>query len=521
MAPNPSTISKDSNDRCRISLAEVGPALVLAGVIVRQFHHLPTTDFRAVALRIDSRRIVPGDVFLAIPGTKADGHNHLKAAAKAGAALLIIEKEAAFTREIAELNVPTILVKQTRAAWSELAAAAYGHPERKLRILGITGTNGKSSTVWMIRELLALAGTPILSIGTLGAYLGDAFEKTTHTTPDPDHLYGLMAEAVKMGLSIVAMEVSSHAIAQEKLRPIRYIGAAFTSFSRDHLDFHPDMADYFATKWRLFSQLSLPRATFAFAAHVPVTPSLLSDPKFIDKHKVVYGPGADEQINYADDAAIFSISVSGFAGTDLTIGTIDRTIRGKIPYFANHALENFVAALTLASAVEPKVLDPKLWPNMKPVPGRLEQVLGKSPVAVVVDYAHTPDALEKTLMVLRPFASNKLRVVFGCGGDRDRGKRPEMGRIAERLADAVYLTSDNPRSEDPEKILADIATGLAHPERAAIDPDRERMIARAIRESAADDLVVIAGKGHETYQILAGGTVDFDDRSIARKYLNL
>ncbi len=495
---------------CELDLAEALPALREAGLFLAcspQAQALKSG--KKAALRIDSRTILAGDAFLALAGTRADGHAHVPLAREKGAGLVLIEKrDAAF-------DGAWILVKNTRAAWAHLAARAFGEPQKKLKMIAVTGTNGKSSTVWMIRQLLEAVGVPCLSIGTLGAYLGDEFRTTSHTTPDPDVLYGLMALAAARGIAVGAMEASSHAIVQEKMRPLTFQAAAFTSFSRDHLDFHPTMAAYFAEKWRLFTERTAPGATCVFSAGIRELRFPIALP---GKRIIVYGAnvsGLD-----ADDFAEYAVDSTGFTGTSLVLRSKGRVLRGKIPYFAPHALENFAAALTLAAAVDERVLDPLRWPRLLPVPGRLEQVIGKKPARIVVDYAHTPDALDKTLRTLRPFCAGKLAVVFGCGGDRDRGKRPEMGKIAEDLADRVYLTSDNPRSEEPDAILADIAQGLSRPENAVLDADRERAIARAIADAAPDDLVLIAGKGHETYQILRAGTVPFDDRLVAQKHLN-
>ncbi len=507
--------SANSKPDGRLAPGTARLVLARAGLLREEAPFRLPSDGALGSIHVDSRKIGPGDLFIAFPGTKADAHTHVPTAAAAGAGLLVVERREAIP---SGTSVPWVEVTNGRAAWATLAAAGWGDPQDRMRCLAVTGTNGKTSTVWMARALLAAAGTSILAIGTIGAFLGDTFVPTTHTTPDPDVLYKLMAQALDQSIQIVAMEASSHAIVQEKMRPMRFAGAAFTSFSRDHLDFHPTMAEYLEAKLRLFTERSTVGARFAFCSDLP----LAALPGGIANIRFIYGKLASRPAAKLGAESFLELKAHGssFAGTDLEVELPGKTLRGHVPYFAQHAVENFAAALLLAASVEPSVMDPAKWAALTPVPGRLEQVTGKSPVRVVVDYAHTPDALEKTLEVLRPLCAGMLRVVFGCGGDRDKGKRPQMGAIAERLADRVYLTSDNPRSEAPEAILADIRAGLGRPDLAVSDPDRARAIGRAIADAAPDDLVLIAGKGHEAYQILASQTVPFDDRLVSRQYLD-
>ena len=473
-----------------------------------------TPPTRPGTLSPDSRRLQAGDLFLAYQGVTADGHAQLAIAATLGAAFFVVEDP---KKVPAGVTTPWVAVKSGRAAWSVLAAEAFGNPQKKLTCLGVTGTNGKTSTVWMTGELLRAAGIPCLTIGTLGAYFGTDHVPTRHTTPDPDVLYALLAEAVNRGINVMAMEVSSHAIAQQKVHPIRYTSAAFTSFSRDHLDFHPTMDHYFATKMRLFDELATPvtRRIFCDSLSRDLDLSRFGD------SAVVYGPKASEMAARwrAADYLEMRIKQSGFLGTRLEFSTTAGDFAGDVPYFARHALENFVAALLTTKVVTRGFVHADLWKTLRPVPGRLEQVVGKKGPQVVVDYAHTPDALEKTLEVLRPFCKGKLAVVFGCGGDRDKGKRPEMGKISERLADRLYVTSDNPRTETPEAILQDIVRGLDRPAEAVVEVDRARAIRLAISQANADDMVLVAGKGHETYQVIGKETLPFDDREVARQCL--
>lgn len=511
---------------CRLALVDVLPTLRAAGLLLAegnqdQLVQSPTTSG---VLRTDSRKVTAGDVFLAYRGVASDGHDHLEKAIGLGAGFLVVEDAARVPKNA---TVPWAAVQSGRGAWAHLAAAAFGHPERRLTILGVTGTNGKSSTAWITGQLLAAMGIPSLVVGTLGAHLGKELIPTSHTTPDPDVLYALFALALDQGVRIVAMEVSSHAIHQEKVGPIRFDGCAFTSFSRDHLDLHGTMEEYWATKWRLFTDLAKPDARLIVNDGLVPTPRLGS----LSGETVVYGleANAKQKAWGARNAMTLRIEQSSFRGSKVAIAYGDRLLQGDIPYFAKHAVENFAASLLLAEKAAGSVTPPSLWPTLAPVRGRLEQVLtpsggpfGPKAPGVLIDYAHTPDALEKTLTVVRPMTNGKLSVVFGCGGDRDRGKRPMMGAIAAALADRVYVTSDNPRSEDPDAIIRQISDGVDQSVRAqklVIEGDRAKAIARAIEDAKAGDLVVIAGKGHETYQILKDRTIDFDDREVAAKCL--
>jgi UDP-N-acetylmuramoyl-L-alanyl-D-glutamate--2,6-diaminopimelate ligase len=498
-------------------LADAETVLRHAGEWRAQGPVLPPEGERGI-VRTDSRKIQPGDVFIAYSGVASDGHAHLGAAVAKGAALLIVEDPAQVP---VDCPVPWIACRSGRAAWTYLAAHAHRIDATSLAMLGVTGTNGKTSTVWMTGELLRAAGIPCVTIGTLGAYVAGEHIETGHTTPDPDVLYGILALARQRSVKIGAMEVSSHAIVQEKVLPLRYQACAFTSFTRDHLDFHKTMDAYFEAKSELFSRLSAPGAHHilwqGLADELPL-PSLVAAE---GGETFVYGtaPSVVAKALAARGVQI-KVHAMSFRGTKLTLTVDGRIFSGEVPYFAAHALENFAAAWLMASKGAGRLLESKLWGRMRPVPGRLEQVTaGKGKTAVVVDYAHTPDALEKTLAVLRPLCRGRLAVVFGCGGDRDRGKRPIMGRIAEAMADRVYLTSDNPRTEPPLAILDEIRAGLVRPDAATLEADRAKAIAQAIDESDPVDLVLIAGKGHETYQILNDRTIAFDDREVARAAL--
>lgn len=476
------------------------------------------------AIRTDAKVIEPGDLYIAYRGVKFDGHANIELAIARGAAAVVIEDKEAIP---VAANVAWALTKNSRAAWSWLVAATYGNPQERLRFVAVTGTNGKTSVVWMTKALLARAGRRSISVGTLGAWIGDDFLPTKHTTPDPDALFGFLRQAVDRSLETVAMEASSIAIAQERFCPLRFSAAAFTSFSRDHLDFHGDMDAYLNEKWRLFANMTDKNARLVFCAGLASA---------IETKRPVSLSRSDTWI-YGRDAAAVAASLGlrrfleikevscGARGTELVLARHDGAkLRGVVPFFGYHALENFVAALLLAEAVTGQEIPVEAWAQLPQVPGRLELVVPvnapreKVP-KVFVDYAHTPDALVKALETLRAFTPGKLWVVFGCGGDRDRGKRPEMARIAERLADRVIITTDNPRTEPPQSIIDEIAAGLTQKETTTAEVDRAKAIALAVREAGPTDTVLVAGKGHEDYQIVGTAKIPFDDRKEALKVL--
>lgn len=510
---------------CRLKLSEIVSALESAGLLVASGNQDQLVQDQSGVLRTDSRKVERGDCFLAYRGVSSNGHDHLEKVIPLGAGFLVVEDA---NRLPKDCRVPWAQVKSGRAAWAFLASHAFGHPQSCLTVLGVTGTNGKSSTAWITGQLLGAMGIPSLVIGTLGAHMGTEMIPTTHTTPDPDVLYALFALALDRGVRVVAMEVSSHSVVQEKVGPIRFDGCAFTSFSRDHLDLHGTMEEYWNAKWQLFTALAKKNARLILNDGLEPAPKLAD----LKGETVVYGldAAARKKAWGAKHAMSLKIERGGFRGSTIALDYDGKRIQGEIPYFAKHAVENFAAALLLAEKAAEKLPPPELWPGLAPVRGRLEQVIGPSSLkhlpAVVVDYAHTPDALEKTLRVVRPMTVGKLAVVFGCGGDRDRGKRPMMGGIAAKLADKVYVTSDNPRSEEPGAIIDEIVSGIGkavdqtvQSSNVVTEPDRAKAINRAIQEAGPDDLVVIAGKGHETYQIIKGKTLAFDDREVAAECL--
>jgi UDP-N-acetylmuramoyl-L-alanyl-D-glutamate--2,6-diaminopimelate ligase len=472
-------------------------------------------------LQVDSRLVKPGDIFLAYRGVHQDGHRHIDEVLIKGASFVIAEDRS---------KIPShgsgIKVKASRRAWSLLCARAFEHPQKKLCLIGITGTNGKTSTVWYLRQLLKQCGVSSLAVGTLGAFLGDEFIPTTHTTPDPPTLYYLFHLALSTGIKTVCMEVSSHAIFQEKLAPCRFSYAGFTSFSRDHLDLHGSIEAYRYEKLRLFHELSRDDAKFYLASGLD--DACYPSKKGSKQTLAIYGFQAGlkaKQLGLRADRSCETI-VEEFSNQGSKI--IVREMRGLtqivhqsfvLPIVGDFALENFSLAASIVADLCSLNLEHDQRHSLETVPGRLEVIAttDSAKPLVVVDYAHTPDALEKVLLVLKAICRGRLTVVFGCGGDRDRGKRPMMGDVAARIADRIILTSDNPRSESPRLICEEICGSHKHFE---IQLDRRMAIKVALATANQHDVVLIAGKGHEDYMEISGERRYFDDRVVASKYLN-
>ncbi|MBQ46666.1 MAG: UDP-N-acetylmuramoyl-L-alanyl-D-glutamate--2,6-diaminopimelate ligase [Zetaproteobacteria bacterium] len=471
-----------------------------AGLYIK--HQCDWEAARTLEPRVDSRKVKEEALFIAYNGVSFDSHQ--KISELVGQVYGFIIEDEKYIKDCH--GAPWVLVKSSRKAWAWLASARHGKPERSLTICGITGTNGKTSTVWIYGEVLKALNYPVLTIGTLGAFCDDKKLPTTHTTPDPEELYHILSLAVESGVKHVAMEVSSHAIDQGKVDPIRFSGAAFTSFSRDHLDYHGTMEDYLEIKCRLFSRL-LKNNGFQLI-HKSVADQMKKLlPTFDSSAASIYASGKANDIGYQTSETSSNGSLLKFD-----------SYQGMIPFIDGHSVDNFVAALVMARELTGGLLDPKMWKLIPSVPGRLELIKGgHHQPTVFVDYAHTPDALERTLLQLKNLSTGKLWVVFGCGGDRDRGKRSLMGKVATNHADSILVTSDNPRTEDPMVIIADILVGCPS---ARTQEDRMLAIREAIGAACSDDIVLIAGKGHEDYQILGQTKISFDDRKVVRDFLN-
>ena len=450
-------------------------------------------------LAYDKRTVRAGTLFFCVRGFTRDGHDFAADAVARGAAALVVD------HPLATLAIPQVLVADVRAAMAPAAAAFYGHPTTRLRVAGVTGTNGKTTTAYLLRAVLQGAGIQTGLLGTVISIVGGAQREVQRTTPEAIDLQGTFSEMLDAGDRACVMEVSSHALELARVDAIVFETAVFTNLTQDHLDFHPTMEHYFAAKQSLFT------------AHNPAHSVVnIDDPYGRRLAGELEGP-----ITYSlqDEAASFrAVDVeTDLDGSRFVLRTADgerlvsSSLRGRFNVY------NLLAAIAAADAIGVSLDDAVATVERAgQVPGRFETVDEGQPFAVIVDYAHTPDSLQNVLVGARNLTDGRLHVVFGCGGDRDRGKRPMMGEIAARLADRVIVTSDNPRSEDPEAIIAEILAGIDRQVEA--DPDRRAAIRDAIATAREGDVVVIAGKGHEQGQEFEHGRkLPFDDVAVARE----
>jgi len=471
-------------------------------------------DMDIVGLTCDSRRVEPGFLFAALPGARVDGRHFIgEALARGAAAVLAPEGTDPVT---STAGIPLITDPNPRRRYA-LAAARF-FARQPVSVTAITGTNGKTSVAGFVRQILAGLGHKSASAGTLGVELGGFDENACPelksvfnlTTPDPVDLHRSLAELSSVGVDHLAMEASSHGLDQFRLDGIKISAAAFTNLSRDHLDYHGTVEAYLAAKLRLFSELVVDGGSAVINADDIYADAFLSASQRRRLQLVTYGKRGNDvkllELQPTQDGQQASVRVFG------TVFDI------KLPLVGAFQAANALCALGLAVTLGENVdLAVQQLAQLKGIAGRLERV-GESAdgAAVYVDYAHTPDALEHVLAALRPHTENRLHVIFGCGGDRDSGKRPEMGAVAARLADLVILTDDNPRNEDPAAIRAQARVGCPGATEVA---DRYEAIATAIRDLASGDVLVIAGKGHESGQIVGNHVLPFDDRDVAREIL--
>lgn len=456
-------------------------------------------------VRHDSREVEPGDLFVAIPGQTTDGARFAAAALERGAVAFAAEA-------MIELDAPTLIVRNARQALGALAATVHGDPTDRLEVVGLTGTNGKTTTCWLIDEALGALGERPALLGTIESRGPGVQEAAPFTTPEGDAIARFARRVLDAGATHLVMEVSSHALAMHRADAVKVAVAGFTNLTQDHLDFHGTMDAYFAAKARLFTELA-PRAAViniddpagAKLADDAVAPLLLR----------VSSQGQDAEVRVLE-------SRMGREGLEARVDVLGAEVVLRSPMLGSHNLDNLALALGCLAALGVPAADAaRALGEAKGAPGRLERVDGLDDVAILVDYAHTPDALAHALDALRPVTPGKLIAVFGCGGDRDAGKRPLMGEAAGARADRVFVTSDNPRTEDPHAILRAIEPGVAKhlprgEEGYLVDEDRRASIRAAIGSARPGDTVLIAGKGHEDYQIRGTTKIHFDDREEAR-----
>ncbi|HEU6450757.1 MAG TPA: UDP-N-acetylmuramoyl-L-alanyl-D-glutamate--2,6-diaminopimelate ligase [Gemmatimonadaceae bacterium] len=477
-----------------VDLQRIRSVLEKAGLLVDTSGTLPE---RAADITDDSRAVTPGALFIAVRGSARDGHEFLQQAEAQGAVAAIVE-------EPGRTSLPHIVVSDGRRATPIAAAAAFDDPASALRLVGVTGTNGKTTTVGLIRHLLDGREGRAASVGTLGILVGSAGEPVEGgaglTTPGPVELQRMLRVLADRDVRWVAMEVSSHSLDQRRVEGLRFDAAVFTNLTRDHLDYHGTMEEYFAAKARLVELLG-PAGAAVINGEDPAWRNLPPSPRVI-----TFGTEPSDTVHA--EAVHFNPRGSEWR---LCAGSQRHSL--TLPLIGDFNVMNALGAAAAAWHVGMPISAIAARLRTAPqVPGRLE-IINERPT-VVRDYAHTPDALERAIAAVRPFTRRRLIVVFGCGGDRDRGKRPQMGNIAERGADHVILTSDNPRTEDPEEIIDDIERGMRRENHERIE-ERELAILQALDMADPDnDVVLLAGKGHETYQIRGTTKLPFDEKAI-------
>jgi UDP-N-acetylmuramoyl-L-alanyl-D-glutamate--2,6-diaminopimelate ligase len=456
-------------------------------------------EVEITALAYDNRKVEPGTLFFCVPGFTRDGHDFAADAVQRGAAALVVQRPLG-------LGVPEVVVDDVRDAMARAAQAFSGDPSRRLQVVGITGTNGKTTTAYLVRAALEAGGVQCGLLGTVTSVIGGEERPTERTTPEAIELQATLAEMWSRGDRAAAIEVSSHALELKRAYGVRYAASVFTNLTQDHLDFHPDMESYFLAKRKLFTELD------AGAAIVNVDDA--------------YGRRLADELERVTTFAISSEADwrvthlrTGLSGSDFVLWTPHHgEVPVSLPLPGRFNVLNAVAALAVATALTVDIEDAVRGLAEIRVPGRFEPVDEGQEFAVLVDYAHTPDSLENVLSAARELGSGRVIVVFGAGGDRDRGKRPQMGEIGARLADVAIVTSDNPRSEDPEAIVAEVAAGAGSS--VTCEVERRAAIFAAVGMAAPGDVVVIAGKGHEQGQEFADGRKEpFDDVAVAREAL--
>jgi len=478
---------------------------LLAATPIREI--IGPVDRTVESVAYDSRRVQRDGLFVALRGEKSDGRDFIGQAVEKGATVIVAQH--------AEKNprATCVVVENTRSAMADLTARFYNFPARKLKLAGVTGTNGKTTTTFLIKHICEKAGTRCGLLGTVRYEIGQSVLPAARTTPESLDLQELLAQILDAGCQAAAMEVSSHALAQERTRGIEWDVAVFTNLTQDHLDYHRTMESYFQAKAKLFEQLGLQQRK-----RKPVAIINIDDrygQKLIEKidskvSLVTFGTGLKADFR----ASNYRME---FGGTSYQLDARGKSYLVRVPLIGRFNVVNSVAALAAANALGIGLRDAVLSLAKSPqVPGRLEIVPAKRQFQVFVDYAHTPDALLNVLKTLRELEPRRLIMVFGCGGNRDREKRPLMGQVADQNADCAIITSDNPRKEDPDKIIAEIEKGFrgSHFEKIS---DRARAISRAVEIAQPRDIVLIAGKGHENYQEFADHTVPFEDIQVARR----
>ncbi len=451
------------------------------------------------SIAYDSRAVEPGDVFVCIKGFATDGHQYAQKAIENGAVAIVAQ-------DSVEADVPVVYVKDSRMALAQMSKVYYGKPDEKMKIIGITGTNGKTTVTYLIKHILEHYGHKVGLIGTNQNMIGDQVLPTERTTPESKELYAMFADMAEAGCSHVVMEVSSHALYLHRVGGIQYEVGVFTNLTQDHLDFHGDMENYFLAKAMLFDVCnnSVVNTDDAYGKRLAkIAPALLD--YSVDCVSALQA----SEIEISAKGVLYDVEHEGERTS------VHVAIPGKFSVY--NSLAALGCVMQLGISVDDAV---RALLTARGVKGRAEVVPTDTPYTVLIDYAHTPDGLENILSTVNEFKQARLITVFGCGGDRDRTKRPLMGETAARLSDFVIVTSDNPRTEDPEAILDDIMPGVEKTDCPYVRiANRKEAIAYALSHAEADDVIVLAGKGHETYQILNTGKIHFDEREVVYELL--
>lgn len=495
-------------------------ASLLDGVQVTKLHHalygrkIPTQDLDISAIQYDSRAIRAGDCFVALRGTHADGHRFVPDAIAQGASVVVLEDDNLYPDPyFLHAGVLKIVVGNTRKALALMSSNFYGRPASDLTMIGVTGTNGKTTTTFLLSAILNAAGFVPGLIGTIEYHIGGRTIPATHTTPESLELQGLLGEMRGAGVNAVAMEVSSHALDQSRTYGIGFQAAVFTNLTQDHLDYHGTMERYFDAKKLLFDALK-PGGRAVINADDEWGARLMSG-----VHHPVVSYGLDPR------ASIHALeSTLSIQGTQVTVGFEAGCIVVRSPLVGRFNVFNILAAFATGTALDitPDILV-KGIESVSAVPGRFERIPSPNGWTAIVDYAHTPDALEKCLSTIREVLTgspgSRVITVFGAGGDRDRTKRPLMGKIAAQLSDIVVITSDNPRTEDPLAIIGDIVRGVPPPVLLRQEPDRKKAIGLAVEQARPGDVILIAGKGHEGYQVIGTERLPFSDRAVLEELI--
>jgi UDP-N-acetylmuramoyl-L-alanyl-D-glutamate--2,6-diaminopimelate ligase len=473
-----------------------------------------TQDVEVSAIQYDSRKVSRGDLFVAIPGGATNGQRFVSDAIARGAMAVVLEDDAAVPDALfMHAGVVKIVVQSTRQALAVMSSNYYGRPSERLRLIGVTGTNGKTTTTHLVKAALEAGGERVGLIGTIQYDLGGELVPATHTTPESLELNMLLARMVAQGCTAAVMEVSSHALSQHRVHGVRFAAGVFTNLTQDHLDYHGTMQAYFAAKKKLFDGLA-PDAVAITNADDPHGNDMVEG---IRARVLRYSVGQQADIFTRE----LSMSVSGMelsvaAGT--TVVPVHTHLTGR--FNVSNILAAFGAAIGVGLA--PAVVARGIG-NVKEVRGRFEQIVSPRGWTAIVDYAHTPDALENALTTVRQILgaghTGRIITVFGCGGDRDRTKRPQMGAIASTLSDVTIVTSDNPRTEDPLAIIRDICSGIRPGAHFYTEPDRRAAIAQALAMAVGGDVVVVAGKGHENYQVIGTVKSHLDDREEVEAFM--